>query len=76
VVALGRTDADAQRRAAPLRVKSALPPEDPVIGSPDLLVQRIGEMAAVGAGRVHLRVIDMADLDHVDLIASEVLPQL
>ena len=76
VVALGRTDADAQRRAAPLHVKSALPPEDPVVGSPDLLVQRIGEMAAIGARRVHLRVIDMADLDHVDLIASEVLPQL
>jgi F420-dependent oxidoreductase-like protein len=76
VVALGRTDAEAQRRAAPLHVKSALPPEDPVVGSPGLLVQRIGEMAAAGAGRVHLRVIDMADLDHVDLIASEVLPQL
>jgi F420-dependent oxidoreductase-like protein len=76
VVAIGRTDADAQRRAAPLHVKSALPPEDPVVGHPDQLVQRIGEMAAIGAGRVHLRVIDMADLDHVDLIASEVLPQL
>ncbi len=76
VVALGRTDAEAQRRAAPLHVKSALPPEDPVVGSPGLLVQRIGEMAAAGAGRVHLRVIDMADLDHVDLIAAEVLPQL
>ena len=25
---------------------SALPPEDPVIGSPDALVQRIGEFAA------------------------------
>jgi F420-dependent oxidoreductase-like protein len=76
VVAIGRTDADAQRRAAPLHVKTALPPEDPVVGSPDQLVQRIGELAAVGAERVHLRVIDMADLDHVDLIASEVLPHV
>jgi F420-dependent oxidoreductase-like protein len=76
VVALGRTDAEAQRRAAPLHVPSALPPEDPVVGSPDALVQRIGEFAAIGATRVHLRVIDMSDLDHVDLIASQVLPQL
>jgi len=76
VVALGRTDAEAQRRAAPLHVPSALPPEDPVVGAPDALVQRIGEFAAIGATRVHLRVIDMSDLDHVELIASQVLPQV
>jgi F420-dependent oxidoreductase-like protein len=76
VVALGRTTAEAERRAAPLHVPSALPPEDPVVGTPDKLVERIGELAAVGATRVHLRVIDMSDLDHVDLIAAEVLPQV
>ena len=76
VVALGRTDAEAQRRAAPLHVPSALPPEDPVVGSPDALVQRIGEFAEIGATRVHLRVIDMSDLDHVELVASQVLPQV
>jgi len=76
VVALGRTDAEAQRRAAPLHVPSALPPEDPVVGAPDALVQRIGEFAAIGATRIHLRVIDMSDLDHVELIASQVLPQV
>ncbi|MGK5678417.1 LLM class F420-dependent oxidoreductase [Actinoplanes sp. URMC 104] len=76
VVAIGRTDAEAQRRAAPLHVKSVLPPEDPVVGSPGRLVQRIGEMREIGASRVHLRLIDMDDLDHVDLIASDVLPQL
>ncbi|RSM68990.1 LLM class F420-dependent oxidoreductase [Actinoplanes sp. ATCC 53533] len=76
VVALGRTDAEAQRRAAPLHVPSALPPEDPVVGSPNALVQRIGEFAAIGATRIHLRVIDMSDLDHVELIASQVLPQV
>ena len=76
VVAIGRTDAEAQRRAAPLHVKSALPPEDPVVGSPAALVQRLGEMSEIGAGRVHLRVVDMTDLDHIDLIATEVLPQV
>jgi F420-dependent oxidoreductase-like protein len=76
VVALGRTDAEAHRRAAPLHVPSALPPEDPVVGTPAKLVERIGALAAIGATRVHLRVIDMSDLDHVDLIAGEVLPQV
>ncbi|MFE9954512.1 LLM class F420-dependent oxidoreductase [Micromonospora sp. NPDC005299] len=76
VVAIGRTDAEAQRRSAPLHVKSALPPEDPVVGSPAQLVDRLGEFAAIGATRVHLRLIDFDDLDHVELIAAEVLPQL
>jgi F420-dependent oxidoreductase-like protein len=76
VVAIGRTDAEAAERAAPLHVPSALPPEDPVVGSPAQLVQRLGELAEAGATRAHLRVIDMADLDHLDLIASEVLPQV
>ena len=76
VVAIGRTDAEAQRRAAPLHVSSALPPEDPVVGSPAQLVDRIGEFAAIGATRVHLRLIDFDDLDHVELIAAEVLPRL
>ncbi|HEY0696199.1 MAG TPA: LLM class F420-dependent oxidoreductase, partial [Micromonospora sp.] len=76
VVAIGRTDAEARHRAAPLHVKSALPPEDPVVGSPAQLVDRIGEFAAIGTTRVHLRLIDLTDLDHLELIAGEVLPQL
>ncbi|MCW6009617.1 LLM class F420-dependent oxidoreductase [Micromonospora sp. CPCC 205371] len=76
VVAIGRTDAEAARRAAPLHVPSALPPEDPVVGSPAQLVDRLGEFAAIGATRAHLRLIDMSDVDHLELIAAEVLPQL
>jgi F420-dependent oxidoreductase-like protein len=76
VVAIGRTDADARRRAAPLHVRSALPPEDPVVGPPARLVERIGELAAIGATRVHLRLVDLTDLDHLELIAAEVLPRL
>jgi len=76
VVAIGRTDAEARLRAAPLHVPSALPPEDPVVGSPAQLVQRIGQFAAIGATRVHLRLIDMTDIDHLELIARDVLPQL
>ncbi|GIJ31972.1 probable F420-dependent oxidoreductase, Rv1855c family [Micromonospora sediminimaris] len=76
VVAIGRTDSEARRRAAPLHVKSALPPEDPVVGSPQQLIDRIGEFAAIGTTRVHLRLIDLSDLDHLELIAAEVLPRL
>ena len=76
VVAIGRNDAEAQRRAAPLHEKSALPPEDPLVGSPAQLVERIGQFAEIGATRVHLRLTEISDLDHLELIANEVLPQL
>ncbi|MGW0501377.1 LLM class F420-dependent oxidoreductase [Micromonospora sp. NPDC003241] len=75
-VAIGRTDAQARRRAAPLHETSALPPEEAVVGSPERLVDRIGEFAAVGTTRVHLRLVDLDDLDHLELIAAEVLPRL
>ncbi|WP_189046514.1 LLM class F420-dependent oxidoreductase [Micromonospora sonchi] len=76
VVAIGRTDAEARRRAAPLHAKSALPPEAQVVGSPEQLVDRIGEFTEIGTERVHLRLIDLTDLDHLELIAAEVLPRL
>ena len=76
VVAIGRTDAEAARRAAPLHAKSALPPEEPVVGSPGLLVDRIAELAGIGAARVHLRLSDLTDLDQLELIATEVLPHI
>jgi F420-dependent oxidoreductase-like protein len=75
-VAVGRTEAEVRRRAAPLHVQSALPAEDAVIGSPAQLVDRLGEFAAVGTTRVHLRLVELDDLDHLELIAAEVLPQL
>jgi F420-dependent oxidoreductase-like protein len=77
VVACGRTDAQARQRAAVLfEADSALPPEDPVIGPPSLLVDRIGEFAKLGVSRVYVRLTDLADLNHLDVIASDVLPQL
>jgi F420-dependent oxidoreductase-like protein len=77
VVACGRTDADARQRAAVLfEADSALPKEDPVIGPPSLLVDRMGQFAKLGVSRVYLRLTDLTDLDHLDVIASDVLPQL
>ncbi len=77
VVACGRSDAEARRRAEVLyETNSALPSEDPVIGSPGQLVERSGQFAAIGADRTYLRLTDLSDLDHLDLIADEVLPQL
>lgn len=77
VVACGRTGAQARARAAVLfEQDSALPQEDPVIGPPAKLVARIGELRGIGADRVYLRLTDLTDLDHLEVIAADVLPQL
>lgn len=77
-VAIGRTKAEAARRfEAVYEPNSALPPhEDPVVGSPEQLVDRIGSMAEVGAGRFYVRLVDMIDIAHLELIAEEVLPKV
>lgn len=77
-VAIGRTDAEARARAAHLAEPGrAVPPgEAPVVGGPEQLVERIGELGQLGAERVYLRVADLHDLDHLELIGAEVLPKV
>lgn len=40
------------------------------------VVERAATFGAVGATRLYLQVLDLADLDHLDLVASEVMPHL
>ena len=47
-----------------------------VAGAPAEAVDILGRYAEAGAQRVYLQVFDLADLDHLDLVASEVAPQL
>ena len=45
-------------------------------GTPDEIVQQIGEYAELGSQRIYLQTLDLADLDHLELVASRVMPQL
>ncbi len=76
--AVGRTDAEARRRAEALHGASgALPPDDATVcGPPEALVERIEQLRQAGASRVYLRLGDLTDLDHVELIAAQVLPKV
>jgi F420-dependent oxidoreductase-like protein len=69
-VACGRTDEQARLRAEATRQNPRL------YGSPSQVVDQIGRFAELGAERLFLQIIDFADLDHLDLIAAEVAPQL
>jgi F420-dependent oxidoreductase-like protein len=44
-------------------------------GSPDEIVDVLGRYAEVGTSRVYLQLLDVSDLDHLELIASQVCTQ-
>ena len=69
-VACGRTDAEARRRAG------AIGEQPPVFGTPDQVVDQLGRFAQLGATRLFLQILDLSDLDHLDVIASDVARQL
>jgi F420-dependent oxidoreductase-like protein len=75
-VAVGRDDAEVRRRAEATGYPLERLRQLGLCGTPAEVVDRIGAFAEAGAGRLHLQVLDLTDLEHLDLIASEVAPQL
>jgi F420-dependent oxidoreductase-like protein len=75
-VCCGSDDAEIRRRADAIGVDLDDLRLTGLAGTPDELVDKIGRFGAVGATRVYLQTLDLADLDHLELIASQVLPQL
>jgi alkanesulfonate monooxygenase SsuD/methylene tetrahydromethanopterin reductase-like flavin-dependent oxidoreductase (luciferase family) len=47
-----------------------------IAGTPAEVVDRLGQFAAAGSDRQYVQIMDLQDLDHLDLIAAEVLPQV
>ncbi len=47
--------------------------ETSLVGTPDELVAKIKRFEEIGTERIYLQVLDLADLDHLELIAP-VLP--
>jgi F420-dependent oxidoreductase-like protein len=75
-VCVGADDAEVARRVAAIDRSEGRWRESEVFGTPAQAVDALGRYAEAGAQRVYLQVLDLADLDHLDLIAAEVAPQL
>jgi F420-dependent oxidoreductase-like protein len=75
VVCVGAGDV-LERRAAKLGRDVEGLRRDGLAGSPAEVVDKLGQLAEVGATRAYLQVMDLADLDHLELIAAEVLPHV
>jgi F420-dependent oxidoreductase-like protein len=76
VLCCGRTEEEIARRAAAIGRDVSELRENGAAGSPAELVDKIGRFGAIGATRVYLQTLDLTDLDHLELVASEVIPQL
>jgi len=75
-VCCGRDEAELARRAEATGEQLAELRRSGLAGSPAEIVDKLGRFAAAGAERVYLQVLDLHDLDHLELIAAEVMPQV
>jgi F420-dependent oxidoreductase-like protein len=76
VVCCGADEAEVERRAAAIGREPAELRENGAAGTPDEVVGRLQAFAEIGATRAYLQVLDLGDLDHLRLIAEEVLPHV
>lgn len=76
IVCCGADEAEVARRAARLGREPAELRENGLAGTPDEVAERIRSWRDAGAERIYLQVMDLADLDHLDLIANDVASQL
>ncbi|NKQ58459.1 LLM class F420-dependent oxidoreductase [Amycolatopsis sp. K13G38] len=77
VVCVGRDDTELSRRAAAIGREVAELKESGLAGSPAEVVDKIGRIREeTGITRLYLQVLDIADLDHLEVIASDVAPKL
>ncbi|MTE21437.1 TIGR03560 family F420-dependent LLM class oxidoreductase [Streptomyces sp. TRM43335] len=76
VACVGRDDAEVARRAAAIGREVAELKQNGLAGSPAEVVDKIGRYAEIGASRIYLQILDLHDLDHLELISSQVQSQL
>ncbi|WP_028636840.1 LLM class F420-dependent oxidoreductase [Nocardioides sp. URHA0032] len=76
VVCVGADEAEVERRAAAIgRDKDELR-ENGVAGTPEEAADTIRRYADLGAQRIYLQFLDLSDLDHLRLVARDVMPHV
>jgi len=76
VLCCGRTPRELRRRAEALGPEGGPFSKSRISGTPSEVVDKIGRFVEAGATRLYLQPLDLEDLDHLELVAAEVLPQL
>lgn len=76
VLCVGRDEDEIARRARAIGREPAELRENGLAGTPDEVVAKIKRFEGVGAARIYLQVLDLSDLDHLALVADEVMPRV
>jgi len=76
VLCCGTDEAEVGRRAAAVGREPDELRRNGAAGSPAEVVDTLGRYAEIGATRAYLQVLDLDDLDHLRLVAAEVMPQV
>ncbi|MBB6171247.1 F420-dependent oxidoreductase-like protein [Nocardiopsis mwathae] len=76
VLCCGRDDAEVARRAGAIGREVEELKENGLAGTPAEIVDKLGRFAEIGTERMYLQVLDLSDLDHLQLVAEQVAPQV
>jgi alkanesulfonate monooxygenase SsuD/methylene tetrahydromethanopterin reductase-like flavin-dependent oxidoreductase (luciferase family) len=76
VLCVGEDEAELARRAKAIGREVGELRENCLAGTPQEVVDQLGRYAALGSERAYLQVLDLADLDHLRLVARDVLPHV
>jgi F420-dependent oxidoreductase-like protein len=74
-VCCGKDEAEFRRRAAAIGREPEQAREHGFGGTPGEVAAKIAQYAEIGAEHIYLQILDLGDLDHLALIASDVVPQ-
>ena len=76
VLCCGRDEAELTRRAAAIGRELDELRENGAAGTPDEVIARLRTYEGIGVSRMYLQVLDLSDLEHLELVAREVLPHV
>ncbi|MFI9644875.1 LLM class F420-dependent oxidoreductase [Streptomyces sp. NPDC052040] len=76
VACVGKDDQEVARRAAAIGREVDELKANGLAGTPAEVVEKIGRYQEIGSRRIYLQILDLDDLDHLELISSQVQTQL
>ena len=76
VLCVGRDEAEIAKRAEAIGREVDELRANGLAGTPAEVVEKLERFAEAGAERAYLQVLDLADLEHLELAAAEILPRV
>ena len=76
VLCVGENEAEIERRAARIGRDVAELRANGLAGTVDEVIAKLRDFGEAGATRMYLQVLDLADLDHLRLVAERIMPEV